>query len=83
MAAASQILADPEVTTLAASYRMGFTSDGNFCRWVQAGSGLPPSVLRRASGQAFFLLKLAEACFPNGTLERWESLEDIFLRDVA
>ena len=34
--AASRILTDPGETTLRASYRLGFASDGNFCRWVRA-----------------------------------------------
>jgi len=83
VSAAAHVLADPVVTTLAASYRMGFASDGNFCRWVQATCGLPTSVLRRRSGRTILLIRLAESCFPNGSLERWASLEDIFLRAVA
>jgi hypothetical protein len=29
------------------------------------------------------LLGLVEECFPDGTLDRWRSLDGLFLRDVA
>jgi len=81
--AAARILSDPDETILRASFRLGFNSDGNFCRWVQATSGLPPSALRGRSGRMLLLLGLVEECFPEGALRKWRSLGGLFLRDVA
>jgi len=81
--AAARVLADPEETTLTASFRLGFASDGNFCRWVRATSGLAPSSLRDWNGRLLLLVQLAEECLPEGSLERWESMGGIFLRQVA
>lgn len=81
--AVAQILRDPEETTLKASFRMGFASDGNFCRWVRATSGLTPSALRDWNGRLLLLIRMADDCFPPGSLRRWESLEGLFLRQVA
>jgi AraC-like DNA-binding protein len=83
LAAAARVLADPEETILSASLRMGFNSDGNFCRWVNATSGLSPTALRARGGRMLLLLGMAEECFPEGSLERWGSLGGLFLRDVA
>ena len=80
---AARVLADPDETTLTAAFRLGFASDGNFCRWVRAKSGLTPSSLRDWNGRLLLLVRLAEECIPDGSLERWESLGGIFLRQVA
>jgi len=79
----ARILSDPEETTLSASFRLGFASDGNFCRWVQATSGMTPSSLREWNGRLLLLVRLAEECLPVGSLEKWESFEGLFLRQVA
>jgi AraC-like DNA-binding protein len=81
--AAGRLLADPRQTTLTSSFRMGFTSDGNFCRWVQKTSGYPPSALRGREGRMLLLLRLAAEAFPSGAMEGWESLGGAFLRDIA
>ena len=83
LAAAARVLSDPDETILSASFRLGFNSDGNFCRWVRANSGLSPSALRGRSGRMLLLLGLTEECFPEGTMEKWGSLGGLFLRDVA
>ena len=83
LAAARHVLGSPQVRTLEASHRLGFTSDGNFCRWVQATSGLAPTALRDPGSRAAFLVRMVETCFPEGSLERWEGLDEVFLRDVA
>lgn len=80
---AARILSDPEETTLSASYRLGFASDGNFCRWVRATSGMTSSSFRTWNGRLLLLVRLAEDCLSNGALDAWESLEDLFLRQVA
>lgn len=81
--AAGKLLADPQQTTLTSSFRMGFTSDGNFCRWVQATSGYPPSALRGREGRMLVLLRLATETFPPGAMEAWGNLGGIFLREIA
>ena len=83
LAAGARFLADPRETTLSVSFRLGFTSDGNFCRWVQTTSGLTPSALRAREGPMFLLARLAEECFPGGSVEGWGSLDSLFLREVA
>jgi AraC-like DNA-binding protein len=80
---AARILSDPDQTTLTASYRLGFASDGNFCRWIQATSGLTPSALRDWDKRIPLLLNMAEECFPDGALEKWETLTELFMRRVA
>jgi AraC-like DNA-binding protein len=80
---AARVLSDPYETTLTASYRLGFASDGNFCRWVQATSGVTPSSLRDWNSRLLLLVRFAEECLNNGTLDEWESFGDLFLRQVA
>jgi len=81
--AAARVLSDPDETVLSAAYRLGFASDGNFCRWVRATSGLSPSTLRGWDGRLLILVRLAEECLPDGVLEKWEDLGGLFLREVA
>lgn len=81
--AAARELSDPEITTLVASYRLGFSSDGNFCRWVQTVSGVSPSAIRGEGGRLALLAKFANTCLEDRAFERWTSLEGLFLRDVA
>jgi len=83
LAAATRCLSELRNTTLVASFRMGFSSDGNFCRWVQSTSQLPPSAFRSGNGRMHLLFGLAQECFPTGSLESWETLGDLFLRGVA
>lgn len=80
---AGRLLSDTQQTTLAASFRLGFTSDGNFCRWVQATSGYPPSALRGPEGRMTLLFRLASEGFPEGAMEAWSRLGGVFLRNVA
>jgi AraC-like DNA-binding protein len=81
--AAARILSEPGVTTLAASFRMGFSSDGNFCRWVQATTGLSPSVLRSGEGRMALLARFAHRCLMERAFEKWGILGGLFLRQVA
>ena len=81
--AAARVLSDPRETILSASFRMGFASDGNFCRWVQATSGLSPSSLREWNGRLFVLVRLAEECLSPSSLESWPRLDEVFLSEVA
>lgn len=82
LAAAARCLSEGQ-TTLAASYRMGFSSDGNFCRWIQSTSELPPSAFRAGDGRMHLLFRLMQDCFPANSIEAWGTLGDLFLRDVA
>jgi len=79
----AHVLSDPRETTLTASHRFGFASDGNFCRWVQAAAGMTPSSLRHWNGRLLLLVRLVEDCLSNGYLDAWESLGGLFLRQVA
>jgi len=80
---AARVLADSRETTLTASYRLGFASDGNFCRWVSARSGMTPSTLRSWNGRLLLLVRMAEDCLPPSSLDAWESFGGLFLRQVA
>jgi len=81
--AASRVLADPSETILSASYRMGFESDGNFCRWVNSASGLTPTDLREWNGRLLLLVRMAERFLSDEHLEVWKSFDGVFLRRVA
>jgi AraC-like DNA-binding protein len=81
--AAARVLEDPDETILTASFRLGFASDGNFCRWVRATSGHNPSDLRDWNVRLSLLIRMAEECLSNGVLERWKTLGGLFLREVA
>lgn len=83
MAAAAWLLSEMGHTTLTASFRMGFSSDGNFCRWVQSTTRLTPSSFRAQGGRMLLLLNLVQECFPPGSVDAWGTLGDLFLRDVA
>jgi len=79
----AHLLADPRETTLTASYRHGFSSDGNFCRWIKRHAGVPPSALRRQEVRMNLLVRMAQECLPAGALEAWAGMGNLFLRDVA
>lgn len=81
--AAGHVLSDPEETVLSASFRLGFTSDGNFCRWVTAVCGLTPSALREWDRRLLLLIRMAEECLSEEVMEEWDGLEGLFLREVA
>jgi AraC-like DNA-binding protein len=83
LAAAARCLSELGQTTFTASYRMGFSSDGNFCRWIQSTSQLPPSAIRTANGRMHLLFRLMQDCFPANSIEAWGNLGDLFLREVA
>ena len=81
--AAAHVLGDPSVTTLQASQRLGFTSDGNFCRTVLATTGVPPTVLRSRRGWHLLVTTFATRFLSADALEGWTSLEELFLRRAA
>jgi len=81
--AASRVLSDPSETILSASYRMGFASDGNFCRWVSSASGLTPTDLREWNGRLLLIVRMAERFLSAEHLDAWQSFGGVFLRQVA
>jgi AraC-like DNA-binding protein len=83
MAAAARLLSELGHKTLTASFQMGFSSDGNFCRWVQSTTGLAPSAFRDRDGRMLLLLNMVQECLPPGSVDAWGTLGTIFLRDVA
>jgi len=81
--AAGYVLADPAVTTLQASQRLGFTSDGNFCRTLFATTGVTPTALRSRKSWHLMVTTFASRFLGADALEAWSSLEDLFLRQAA
>ena len=81
--AASRVLSDSSQTILAASYRMGFASDGNFCRWINSTSGLTPTDLREWNGRLLLMVRMAERFLSPKHLDAWDSFSGVFLRKVA
>lgn len=78
--AAARVLRDPSLTTLKASHRLGFTTDGNFCRAIMSTSGLTPTQLRSDSGWHRLMMLFAFKYLKRERLAAWESLEGLFLR---
>lgn len=79
----AHLLSDPRETTLTASYRLGFSSDGNFCRWIKTHGGLPPTALRKPDVRIHLLLRMASECLHPDALDAWAAMGNLFLRDVA
>lgn len=81
--AASRVLSDTSETVLSASCRMGFTSDGNFCRWINSTSGLTPTDLREWNGRLLLIVRMAERLLKEEHMKVWDSFGGVFLRQVA
>lgn len=81
--AVGHVLRNPSITTLQAAHELGFRSSGNLCRIFQDVSGLRTVALREPEGWSRLLVTfawlLAEECARDG----WESLEKLFVLDVA
>lgn len=78
--AATRLLADPSITTVEAAFRLGFTSNGNFCRFVQAISGLTTTDLRSPKGRNRVLAAFVTDYLTPSVREPWESLSGLFRR---
>lgn len=79
--AVAHVLQDPDVTTVAASYRLGFTSNGNLCRAVQSIAEVKPGDLRDAAGRAALLVRFVERFgLAEPSLQRWGRFDSVFLR---
>jgi AraC-like DNA-binding protein len=81
--AAGHLLSEPGATTLSASYRLGISSDGNFCRWLRGATGLRPRDVKGAEGMTRLLVAFGMRLLDAPACEAWASLDDLFLRRVA
>jgi len=81
--AAAHVLSDPAMTTLQASHRLGFTTDGNFCRTIRRTTGLTPTVIRSRHGWNHLLVTFATRFLGAEAREGWSELERLFVRPAA
>ena len=81
--AVADALSDPDATTASVAYRLGFTSGGNLCRFVQTTAEMPPSRIRTSAGRAAVLATMAVELLRPELLEGWADLDELFLRRVA
>lgn len=81
--AVADALSDPDATTAAAAFRLGFTSGGNLCRFVQNTTGTPTSRLRTPTGRVGLVAAFARDLLHGDLLEGWQDLDELFLRKVA
>lgn len=81
--AAAHVLAEASVTTLDASVRLGFTSNGNFSRAVRSTTGLTPGALRQAAAGERLLVAFSAGHLARPMLDAWEDLGELFLRRAA
>jgi hypothetical protein len=77
--AAAHVLRDPSLTTLRASHRLGFTTDGNFCRSIMTTTGLTPTELRSRTGWLHMTTVFSGTFLGRDALEAWASLDGLFL----
>lgn len=78
--AATRVLADPSVTTVEAAFRLGYASNGNFCRAVQAVSGLTTTDLRSPQGRHRVLAAFVTRYLSPEARDSWERLSGLFVR---
>ncbi len=81
--AAGHLLADQKATTLAVAYRLGISSDGNFCRWLRSTTGLRPTRLRDTEGTSRLLVDFGLRFLDPASRYSWMTLDDLFLRRAA
>lgn len=81
--AAAHLLSDEGATTLAAAYRLGISSDGNFCRWLKHTTGFTPTKVREPQGTNRLLVEFAVRFLDPASRAVWVTLEDLFLRKAA
>ncbi|GMR14052.1 MAG: hypothetical protein BMS9Abin29_2282 [Gemmatimonadota bacterium] len=78
--AATRVLADPSITTVEAAFRLGYTSNGNFCRSIQTVSGLTTTDLRSPEGRNRVLAAFVTDYLTPEVRDSWESLSGLFRR---
>ncbi len=78
--AATRLLSDPSITTVEAAFRLGYTSNGNFCRSIQAVSGLTTTDLRLPEGRNRVLAAFVTGYLTPEVQDAWESFSGLFRR---
>ena len=78
--AATRVLSDPSITTVEAAFRLGYASNGNFCRSIQAVSGLTTTHLRSREGRSRVLAAFVTDYLTPDVRDAWESLSGLFRR---
>jgi hypothetical protein len=78
--AAAQVLREASVTTLQASHRLGYTTDGNFCRAIITTTGQTPTELRSEVGWQRLVVTFAKTYLGPDALEAWSTLDPLFQR---
>ena len=81
--AASRVLADPSVTTVAAAFKLGFTSSGNLCRAVQSTARVNPGDLRHEEARARLLTSFARELLRPELHGPLSGLTELFERRAA
>lgn len=81
--AAAQLLSDRSITTLVAAHRLGFTTGGNFCRTVKSVTGCTLSEIRSVHGWKRLVVTFAWRFLGPGARAGWETLDELFVREVA
>lgn len=81
--ASANVLADRSVTVAQAAHRIGFTSDGNLCRSMQSVVGLTPTEVRTVRGWNRLLITFAWKHLSLEALERWRTMDELFVRHAA
>jgi AraC-like DNA-binding protein len=80
---AAHVLRQPETTTLKAAHRLGFASDGNFCRAITSTTGLTPTEIRTREGWHHLLIVFASLHLQEHALAAWSDLGRMFVRTRA
>ena len=78
--AATRLLADSSITTVEAAFRLGFTSNGNFCRFIQAVTGLTTTDLRLPEGRNRVLTAFVTGYMTPEARKAWNGLSGLFRR---
>ena len=81
--AVANLLSDRSVTIASAARRLGFTSDGNLCRMIDAVAEMTPTEARTVKGWNRLLISFAWTKLAPDALEAWATLDDLFERRVA
>ena len=81
--AAAHVLREPSVTTLQASHRLGFTTDGNFCRAIVTATCLTPTEIRSPQGWHRLLILFSLRYLDADALRAWGSMQSLFVRERA
>ena len=81
--AVSYALSEPHSTTAQVAYRFGYSSGGNLCRSINGLLDTTTVELRTPLGRSKLLLRFSAELLGEAQLERWQELDDLFLRVAA